>query len=95
MNYKKIPEEIKTRVIERDTKCVYCGRDFSGTIRFEWEHIINDENNVKINNIALCCRSCNRSKGNKKLSDWIYAKTPYRMKFVNITSLSDIIKDLL
>jgi hypothetical protein len=36
-----------------------------------WEHIINV---IRINgpeNIALCCSSCNASKGNKKLEEWL------------------------
>jgi hypothetical protein len=36
-----------------------------------WEHIINDASIVTRENIALCCVSCNASKGTKKLYDWL------------------------
>ncbi len=74
-----IPKEVEKIVIERDRKCVYCGilfieSDKNRKSRRTWEHIIND---VKINgadNIALCCGSCNASKGNKSLEDWLKSK---------------------
>lgn len=74
-----IPNEIEVIVINRDLKCVYCGIPFIDSYpnkktRRTWEHIIND---IRINgsdNIALCCGSCNASKGNKKLEDWLKSK---------------------
>jgi len=71
-----IPKEIEEFVRDRDTACVYCGVVFStgGSSRKNkpsWEHIIND---IRINgtdNIALCCMSCNASKGGKLLDDWL------------------------
>lgn len=36
-----------------------------------WEHIINDARIVTRENIALCCTSCNSSKGQKVLAAWI------------------------
>ena len=70
-----IPKEVENIVIERDKKCVYCGVEFSTSennrkARQSWEHI----NDVKINgadNIALCCVSCNASKGSKDLKEWL------------------------
>ncbi len=74
-----IPIEVETLVINRDRKCVYCGVTFtksneSRKSKQTWEHIIND---IRINgpeNIALCCCSCNASKGAKKLEDWLKSK---------------------
>jgi hypothetical protein len=78
-----IPKEVEVFVKKRDLECVYCGVQFieSTTSRKSkptWLHIIND---IKINNnknIALCCGSCNASKGSKKLEEWLnsnYCKT--------------------
>ncbi|HQS22981.1 MAG: HNH endonuclease [Sphingobacteriia bacterium 24-36-13] len=71
-----IPKHIEEIVKARDTNCVYCGVSFLNTnythkTRPTWEHIIND---IRINgsdNIALCCGSCNASKGSKLLKDWL------------------------
>lgn len=74
-----IPKSVEDLVKARDTNCVYCGISFTDTIstnktRPTWEHIIND---IKFNgpeNIALCCGSCNASKGTKNLIDWLKGK---------------------
>jgi Fe-S oxidoreductase len=74
-----IPKEIEKIVLARDLSCVYCGVAFINSdqnkkTRKTWEHIIND---IRINgddNIALCCGSCNASKGNKKLIEWLNSK---------------------
>ncbi len=69
-----IPLEVEKHVLERDSTCVYCGSEFSIETRktkASWEHIVND---IRINgtdNIALCCKSCNASKGAKLLSVWL------------------------
>ncbi|MCU0394070.1 MAG: HNH endonuclease [Thermoflexibacter sp.] len=71
-----IPKEVEELVKQRDLSCVYCGISFTNTIlnsktRPTWEHIIND---IRINgtdNIALCCGSCNASKGRKVLNEWL------------------------
>jgi hypothetical protein len=73
-----IPKDVEEIVLQRDLKCVYCGIVFTNSkesrkSRQTWEHIIND---IRINgpeNIALCCASCNASKGTKKLVDWLYS----------------------
>jgi hypothetical protein len=74
-----IPSEVENLVINRDKTCIYCGVAFtksseSKKSRQTWEHIIND---IRINgseNIALCCGSCNASKGAKILEDWLKSK---------------------
>jgi 5-methylcytosine-specific restriction endonuclease McrA len=74
-----IPKNVEALVKERDTNCVYCGISFINSVityktRPTWEHIIND---IRINepaNIALCCGSCNASKGTKILNDWLNSK---------------------
>lgn len=71
-----IPKEVEEAVLKRDLFCVYCGVDFSinhqsRKTKPSWEHIINDIHLSSINNIALCCTSCNASKGAKLLKEWL------------------------
>ena len=79
MNRWNIPAELEKEVVQRDTKCVYCGVAFgeaeaSYRNRPSWEHIINDAKIVTKENIALCCRGCNPSKGAKPLFAWLQSK---------------------
>ena len=74
-----IPIEVENFVLSRDKSCVYCGviftkNDNSRKTKQSWEHIVND---IRINgadNIALCCMSCNASKGAKLLEIWLESK---------------------
>ena len=70
-----IPKEVEIIVKQRDTNCVYCGIEFSSDntnkSKASWEHITNDIRINGIDNIALCCMSCNASKGAKLLSIWL------------------------
>jgi len=74
-----IPKDVEELVKKRDLRCVYCGKDFTdSSVSFKtrptWEHIIND---IRINgpdNIAICCGSCNASKGTKQLDGWLNSK---------------------
>jgi 5-methylcytosine-specific restriction endonuclease McrA len=95
MNRWNIPSWLESEVIARDTHCVYCGIQFnscgSRKSKASWEHIINDEQLITRENIALCCVSCNASKGNKLLSDWI-TSTYCRNKNITPQSVADIIK---
>lgn len=74
-----IPKEVEKMVLLRDLSCVYCGLRFidadqNKKTRKTWEHIINDIRINGVENIALCCGSCNASKGNKKLVEWLGSK---------------------
>lgn len=74
-----IPEWLEKEVRERDKRCVYCGVEFtpakvSAKSAASWEHIINDAKIITRENIVLCCRSCNASKGQKQLSVWLHSK---------------------
>ncbi|WP_366090745.1 HNH endonuclease [uncultured Dechloromonas sp.] len=71
-----IPAWLETEVRARDKECVYCGTPFTSSkvspkSAASWEHIINDERIITRENIALCCRGCNSSKGQKQLSVWL------------------------
>ncbi|WP_417746918.1 hypothetical protein [Rosistilla oblonga] len=79
MNSWGIPLDMETAIRERDQACVYCGIAFleagaNGGSRKRvatWEHIENDARIVTLENIALCCNSCNASKGAKELVVWL------------------------
>jgi len=94
-----IPKEVELFVIERDKTCVYCGVAFTNPNEYRktmqtWEHIIND---IRINgpeNIALCCCSCNASKGTKKLQDWFKSKYCIS-KGISIHSVALVVRKFL
>lgn len=74
-----IPAWLEAEVRSRDQACVYCGKPFTSSkdspkSAASWEHIINDESIITRANIALCCRGCNASKGQKQLSLWLQSK---------------------
>lgn len=89
-----IPHDVETAVIARDQSCVYCGVLFenkSTTSKKTWEHIINDTALNGADNIALCCRSCNASKGNKILKDWL--QSPYCQRTnINKNTVASVVK---
>ena len=71
-----IPRHVEESVKQRDLNCVYCGISFTNTVythktRPTWEHIVNDIKINGVDNIALCCGSCNASKGSKLLNNWL------------------------
>lgn len=94
-----ISKEVEELVKQRDLSCVYCGISFTNSLptrktRPTWEHIIND---IRINdqdNIALCCGSCNASKGAKKLSDWLNSKYCLT-KGITEYNVASVVKDFL
>ena len=83
MNRWNIPAWLEAKVIARDTSCIYCGvkfgvHDNTRKTMPSWEHIVNDQRIITMENIARCCLSCNASKGAKLLSEWLrsnYCKT--------------------
>jgi HNH endonuclease len=95
MNRWKIPVWLEKEIIERDRQCVYCGNLFgsgSGKGSFSsWEHIINDAQIVTRENIVLCCRSCNSSKGSKVLTTWLESDYCKRRE-ISSDSVADIVK---
>ena len=71
-----IPTEVENYVRSRDQNCVYCNQPFDEDSKnrkhkASWEHIVNDIRINGIDNIALCCVSCNASKGAKDLETWL------------------------
>jgi hypothetical protein len=78
-----IPAEVEQRIRARDARCVYCGKEFSRdsprdrpTIEhldehppFHWREGLTEDG------LAICCASCNSSRGQKSLMSWF--GTPY------------------
>ena len=94
-----IPKEVENIVIERDKKCVYCGVEFSTSEksrkdRKSWEHIINDIKLNSIDNISLCCVSCNASKGSKDLKEWLNSNYCLK-KGITEESVSTVVRKYL
>ena len=76
-----IPEEELDSIRKRDKYCVYCHKRTSvpkiGKWRGDWatiEHLnhLPPWNNAET--VAICCGSCNSSRSNKKLIDWLKTK---------------------
>ena len=102
-NYFNIPSEIEEKIRLRDKICVYCSKEMiypyniykrsdSATI----EHLKFDgpfywKDGLDETGIAICCGSCNSSRGPKKLSEWF--KTPYCIdRKINKDTVADPIK---
>lgn len=77
-----IPSEVERRIRARDTRCVYCGKHFvtySPMDRPTIEHL-NEKppfywhEGLREEGLAICCGSCNSSRGNKCLQDWFRSR---------------------
>jgi hypothetical protein len=77
MNRWNITEWLEAEVTDRDGSCVYCGIVFCSSDRHgsrpSWEHIVNDAKIIFRENIALCFRSRNSSKGARLRAEWFNA----------------------
>ena len=94
-----IPKDVEAFVKTRDSECVYCGVEFSNNnesrkSKPSWEHIVNDIRINGIDNISLCCMSCNASKGAKLLEDWL--KSDYcRRNEIKEESVATVVKEAI
>lgn len=94
-----IPPWLEAEVRNRDLVCVYCAQAFtspkvSTRSAPSWEHIINDAKIVTRENIALCCRGCNASKGQKRVSDWLLS--PYcKAKGITAETVAPVVKQAI
>lgn len=90
---------MESAIRERDQVCVYCGvafteaysQDGSRKHRPTWEHIINDASIVTLDNLALCCNSCNASKGSKTLVNWL-SSDYCRRNGISNESVADVVR---
>jgi hypothetical protein len=102
MNRWRIPDWLENEVRARDKTYVYCGvemlqkvpRGESRNALATWEHIINDEDIITRENVALCCLACNRNKGNRPLADWLQS-TYCAKNGINEHTVAQIVKNAL
>jgi len=99
LNAWKIPAWLEEKVKKRDKLCVYCHvpmkeylhRKGTPIGKATWEHVDNDEGNISESNIVRCCSSCNKSKGAKKLSDWL--ESPYcKRNKINKKTIANVVR---
>jgi len=98
MNRWNIPDWLEQEVVASDRCCVYCRASFGskptkGSLA-SWEHIVNDAKIITRENIALCCRSCNSSKGTKALADWLESEY-CQQHGINRESVANVVKRAL
>lgn len=96
-----IPEEDLKKIKARDKTCVYCQKTMinhgAEGWRGDWatiEHLnfLPPWNNPAT--VAICCWSCNSSRGNKKLLDWF--KAPYCIeRNINEETVEEPVKEYL
>ncbi|KPF69401.1 hypothetical protein IP84_06005 [beta proteobacterium AAP99] len=96
MNRWAIPDSLERVVRQRDLACVYCRlsfglRDAPRGQRPSWEHIVNDARMVTEQNIALCCISCNASKGAKPLDQWL-PSSYCRRRLINESTVAPVVR---
>lgn len=98
-----IPDDELAKIMHRDQKCVYCSklminpydvnnRRDSATI----EHLspnppFHISHGMELDNIAMCCGSCNSSRGAKNLENWF--KSSYCVaRNINHETVSEPVK---
>lgn len=74
-----ISKEVLEKIIERDKVCIYCRKEMKrcasviGTPKNKAtiEHFSDvGELGAGVEEVGICCGSCNSSRGNKKLFSW-------------------------
>jgi len=91
------------KIRKRDRLCVYCHKELKelhhavGTPsdKATVEHM--DDNSVKNPeewNVAMCCGSCNSSRGAKKLPDWFKSKYCTE-KNINESTVSEVVRNYM
>lgn len=99
VNRWNIPPSLEAELLDRDTRCIYCGVDFRGTSderrsRGTWEHIVNDASFVTRENIARRCIGCTASKGTKSLGAWLDSADCHR-RGIGETTLASVARAAL
>ena len=89
------------KIFERDTKCVYCHKNMlehsTRNPRCDWYSIEHLNYKPPWNNhetVAICCWSCNSSRGNKKIEVWF--KTEYCLtRNINKLTVAEVVKNYI
>jgi len=101
-----IPESTLSKIRERDKSCVYCRKAmvfpyvaknsaYCATI----EHLNFDgpfywREQLRADDIVLCCGSCNSSRGKKHLTDW-FATVYFIKKNINAETVAAPVRSYL
>ncbi len=96
-----LPEERLEKIRARDVDCVYCHKKMvapsDGGFRGDWATIEHLNHLPPWNNpstVAICCGSCNSSRGNKTLLEWF--NMPYCLnKNINIETVAVPVKEYI
>jgi len=96
-----IPEDELEKIRARDKECVYCHKKMKkphpDIRRKDWATIEHLNYLPPWNNpttVAICCGSCNSSRGIKKLKDWF--KSPYCVeRNINIKTVAKPVRKYL
>ena len=98
-----IPNKVEQEIRARDKVCVYCGKAFDEKGKYgdrpSIEHLDRDPpfywaKGLKKSGIAICCGSCNSSRGKKKLLDWF--RTEYCLdRNINKNTVAEPVKEYL
>ena len=101
MNKYGLPENQLEEIRARDTKCIYCHKTMnqpsSGGFRGDWATIEHLNHLPPWNNpdtVAICCGSCNSSRGIMPICKWF--EIPYCInKDINIETVANPVRDYI
>jgi len=96
-----LPDDKVDQVRARDKDCVYCHKIMTDPKdrgnRTDWatiEHLNNMPPWDNAITIAICCFSCNASRGNKNISDWF--KTQYCVeRNINLNTVAEPVREYI
>lgn len=96
-----LPEEGLERVRQRDTSCVYCRKEMvrlsSSNDRRDWptiEHLNHLPPWDNIATVAICCWSCNASRGNRLITKWFEGRY-CRERDINYDTVASIVRSYI
>ena len=101
MNKYRLDENELSKVRERDRTCVYCHKNMvnpkEGDPRENWatiEHLNHLPPWDNHKTIAICCYSCNASRGRQKITNWFNSEY-CRGKSINIGTVDQPVVDYI
>lgn len=64
-------DELVARYNDQDGKCAYCNKNLNGVYDADHVHPLSRGGSNYIENIVCACASCNRSKSDKAVEEWL------------------------
>jgi 5-methylcytosine-specific restriction endonuclease McrA len=101
VNKYNISQQLEDKIRGRDKECVYCKtrlKEYRGIIgtpkdKATFEHIDNDGPSEKWN-VAMCCQSCNSSKKERRLKEWLNSSY-CKKKNITREKVAQIVREFL